>query len=322
MAGARHLAGFATASDGTRVYYEAHGLADGPGGTPLPAVLLVHGSGGHHAAWWQQVPALKGKYSIITLDLRGFGRSDTVTRDDGTVDSANTAADIVAVLRDPALRAVGIGPAALVGQSVGAAAALRAAMLLPESERDELVAGVVLAASLGGIDHPELAERVKADRAAADAIPVLDRLLTPGFRQADPAKTFLFRQLGTFNRAGMADLRHLNTDGPTPAEIEAANLPLGLLSGERDAVLSRATIETATALLPRAHVELVPGMPHSLYWEAPDAFNAALLRLLAKIFAERAAARVPAEDERQPAERSWLNRMLLPNGSRSPQSMP
>ncbi|MFT4084103.1 MAG: alpha/beta hydrolase [Nocardioides sp.] len=282
----KHLARFATAADGTRIYYEAHGLAAGPGDAPPPAVLLVHGSGGHHAAWWQQVPALRGSYSVITLDLRGFGRSDVVTRPDGTPETANTAEDILAVLRDPALRATGIGPAVLVGQSVGAAAALRAAMLLDEAERAELVAGVVLAASLGGISHPDLAERVKADRAAADAIPVLDRLLTPAFREADPAKTFLFRQFGTFNVAGMADLRHLNTDGPTVEELAAAELPLCLLSGELDAVLSKPTIETAAALLPGVHVELVPGAPHSMYWEAPDLFNAALRRFLTKVFVE------------------------------------
>ncbi len=31
--------------NGARLYYEVHG--SGPG------VLFVHGSGGHHAAWWQ-----------------------------------------------------------------------------------------------------------------------------------------------------------------------------------------------------------------------------------------------------------------------------
>jgi pimeloyl-ACP methyl ester carboxylesterase len=34
-------------------------------------VLFVHGSGGHHAAWWPQVAALSPSYSVITVDLRG-----------------------------------------------------------------------------------------------------------------------------------------------------------------------------------------------------------------------------------------------------------
>ena len=47
-----------------QIYYEVHGG---------PAVLFVHGSGGHHAAWWQQTPTAPDAYSVITLDLRGFG---------------------------------------------------------------------------------------------------------------------------------------------------------------------------------------------------------------------------------------------------------
>ncbi|MDQ4114907.1 MAG: alpha/beta hydrolase [Actinomycetota bacterium] len=282
----KHLARYATAVDETRIYYEAHGLAAGPGEGPPPAVVLVHGSGGHHAAWWQQVPALRGSYSVITLDLRGFGRSDAVTGTDGTVSSEGTADDILAVLRDPALRATGIGPAVLVGQSVGAAAALRAAMSLSPADRRELIAGVVLAASLGGIDDPALNERVRLDRAAADAIPVLDRLLTPAFRENEPALTFLFRQMGTFNVAGMADLRHLNSDGPTVSELKEADLPLCLLSGSLDAVLSPETIRTAAGVLPNTHVELVEDAPHSMYWEAPEQFNDALKRFLATVLTD------------------------------------
>ena len=54
-------------SGDARIYYEVHGAG--------PAVLLVHGSGGHHAAWWQQVAALSPDYTVITVDLRGFGNS-------------------------------------------------------------------------------------------------------------------------------------------------------------------------------------------------------------------------------------------------------
>ena len=52
-------------SGDAKIYYEVHGAG--------PAVLFVHGSGGHHAAWWQQVAALSSSYTVITVDLRGFG---------------------------------------------------------------------------------------------------------------------------------------------------------------------------------------------------------------------------------------------------------
>jgi pimeloyl-ACP methyl ester carboxylesterase len=252
---------------GARLYYEVHG--SGPG------VLFVHGSGGHHAAWWQQVPALRDDYTVITMDLRGFGCS----RWDGEHDSVAFPGDVIAVL-DAVAAAGGPDRAVLVGQSIGAAAALRAAL-----DRPDRAAGVVLAHSLGGLRHPELAELVKADRAAAVKLPVLDRLLTPEFRDRRPDLAFLFQQMGTFNTAKMADLRNLGSDGPTLEEVDAAPFPLLLLAGERDSVLSPATVRRAGEILGHARVEIVPGAPHSMYWETPSLFSDAVGRFLADVTA-------------------------------------
>lgn len=43
---ARHT-GFATARDGTRIYYEVAGAG--------AALVFVHGLGGNHAVWFQQL---------------------------------------------------------------------------------------------------------------------------------------------------------------------------------------------------------------------------------------------------------------------------
>ena len=254
-------------SDGVQVYYEVHG--SGPG------VLFVHGSGGHHAAWWQQVAALSPDYTVITVDLRGFGN----TRWEPDHDARAFPGDIIAVL-DAVAASGGPSRAVLAGQSIGAAAALRAAL-----QRPDRVSGVILAHSLGGLNDPELAALVKADRAVAEQLPVLDRLLTPAFRAERPEMAFLFRQMGTFNTAKMADLRNLNADGPTVAELSAAPFPVLLLAGEKDAVLSPATVRRAGELLGNARVEVVPGAPHSMYWETPALFNEAVIRFLKEVAA-------------------------------------
>lgn len=249
-------------SGDAKVYYETHG--SGPG------VLFVHGSGGHHAAWWQQVAALSPSFTVITVDLRGFGNS----RWESDHDARNFPGDIVAVL-DAVAASGGPSRAVLAGQSIGAAAALRAAL-----NRPDRAAGVILAHSLGGLQHSELTALVKADRAAAERLPVLDRLLTPGFRAEHPDLAFLFRQMGTFNTAKMQDLRNLNSDGPTAEELANAPFPVMLLAGEKDAVLSEATVRRAGELFPGTRVEVVKGAPHSMYWEMPRLFNDAVASFL------------------------------------------
>jgi pimeloyl-ACP methyl ester carboxylesterase len=249
---------------GVRIYYEVHGEG--------PTVVFIHGSGGHHAAWWQQVPTLSRAYSVITLDLRGFGKS---TSELDEFDSLAFPDDILAVLDD-----AGVERAVLVGQSIGASAALKVAMRDPER-----IAGVVLAHSLGGIDHAELAALVKADRAKAEQIPVLDRLMSKPFQTSQPELTFLFRQMGTFNAAKMADLRNLTAGGPTLEEVKDSGVPICFLTGENDAVLTPGTVRQAHELLPGSALDIVPGAPHSMYWEAPRLFNAALERFLQTVYA-------------------------------------
>ncbi len=244
-------------NNGTRIYYEVHGE-----GSPI---VFVHGSGGHHAAWWQQVVALRSAHTVVTLDLRGFGKSDS----DETYDSRNFPGDIVSVLEDADLT-----DAVLVGQSIGAAAALKAALRVPGRIR-----GVILAHSLGGIDAPEVTPLVKADRAEAEKLPVIDRLLTQRFRAEEEAKTFLFTQMGTFNTARMQDLRNLATDGPTVADIADAGIRIAFLAGEKDAVISPTTVTAAHELVAGSLLEIIPEAPHSMYWERPDLFNAAVSEL-------------------------------------------
>ncbi|MFE6485113.1 alpha/beta fold hydrolase [Streptomyces sp. NPDC057757] len=256
-------------SDGTSIYYERHGSG--------PTILFVHGSGGHHAAWWQQVAALREEFTVVTVDLRGFGKSDSSMAE---FDGQDFPGDVVAVLD-----AEDLTDAMLVGQSIGSVAALRAGLLRPER-----VGSVVLGHSLGGISHPELRELAAADRAEAVKLPVIDRLLTERFQRERPDLTFLFQQMGTFNVAKMADLRNLDTDGPSLADIEASGVKVAFLAGEKDAVLGVKTVTRAHELTAGSHLEIVPDAPHSMYWETPQRYNAAVARLRRTLTAQKEAA--------------------------------
>ncbi|MFE2884988.1 alpha/beta fold hydrolase [Streptomyces sp. NPDC059272] len=256
-------------SDGTSIYYERHGSG--------PAILFVHGSGGHHAAWWQQVAALREEFTVVTVDLRGFGKSDSSMTE---FDGQDFPGDVVAVLDQEDLTDV-----MLVGQSIGSVAALRAGLLRPER-----VGSVVLGHSLGGISHSELTELAAADRAEAVKLPVIDRLLTKRFQQERADLTFLFQQMGTFNVARMQDLRNLDTDGPSLGDIRNSGVRVAFLAGEKDAVLSVKTVTRAHELLPGSHLEIVPGAPHSMYWETPAEYNAAVAHLRRTLTAPKEAA--------------------------------
>jgi pimeloyl-ACP methyl ester carboxylesterase len=106
-----------------RVGYEVSG--DGP------LVVLVPGMGDLRSAYRFLAPALRdGGYRVACTDLRGHGDSDASFASYGDIE---TAGDIVALIEKLG------GPAVVVGNSMGAGAAVYAA-----AERPELIGGLVL----------------------------------------------------------------------------------------------------------------------------------------------------------------------------------
>ena len=58
--------------DGFRLYHEDTG-------GDAPTILFLHGAGGNHLSWWQQVPVFAEEYRCVTVDQRGFGQSPEVS---------------------------------------------------------------------------------------------------------------------------------------------------------------------------------------------------------------------------------------------------
>jgi pimeloyl-ACP methyl ester carboxylesterase len=114
--------------DGDPIHY----IDEGAG----PAVILVHGFGGHTYSFRYQIPALAGRHRVIAVDLLGFGYSGR----NSLADLSNTAqARRVVALMD----ALGIAKASLVGHSMGGAVVMRIAAGWPERvEKLVLVASV------------------------------------------------------------------------------------------------------------------------------------------------------------------------------------
>jgi pimeloyl-ACP methyl ester carboxylesterase len=103
---------------GAELFYELTG-SSGPG------IVLVHGGGCDHRDWWRQVEALSRDFRVLTLDLRGHGRSSGQL-DDCTIE--RWAADVNALIL-----ALGLGPATLVGHSLGSRIVAEAAWQAPKN---------------------------------------------------------------------------------------------------------------------------------------------------------------------------------------------
>ena len=240
---------------GFRLYYEDTG---GPG----PTVLFLHGAGGNHLSWWQQVPVFAEEYRCITLDQRGFGRSSEVSEQGPSA----LATDALALLDH-----LGVARAALVTQSMGGWAAAGAA--LRASDR---FWAIVMANTVGNLTHPEIAAlRQRLVAASPPRPPVLwHAALGPTFRKTEPVKSFLYASIAGLNAPLPPAFREAMQRLTTPVErYAAASVPTLFLTSDEDGLIWPELSEKVHSHVPGSEFVRVPGAGHSTYFERPDVWN-------------------------------------------------
>jgi pimeloyl-ACP methyl ester carboxylesterase len=254
-------------SDGEQIYYESFGKGD--------VVVLSHGLGGNHAIWYQQVPVLAQSYRVVTWDQRGFGRSTNAQNQS----SPKAAARDLAALLDH----LAVEKAHLVGQSMGGWAVMGFALAHPER-----VESLVLADTIGGIYTPAIEASFDAYiREAGQSPPPNELPITqhPAIGEqlgaADPAKAFLYSQIGSTTAPAPANMGLLlRTTAYDRAALERLTIPTLFIVGEHDPIFPPATIREAAGVLPNAAVVELPNAGHSPYFETPAAWNDAVLEFL------------------------------------------
>src|SRR5262249_46618571 len=173
--------------DGFRLYYED------TGGT-LPAILFLHGAGGNHLSWWQQVPVFAEEYRCITADQRGFGQSPDVPGGPGPAGLGTHAIallDHLGIAR-AAIVAPSVARAALLAQSMGGWAAVGAAVRAPER-----FWAIVLANTVGNLPNPDITavrQRLAASSPPRPAV-LWHAAIGPTFRKREPVRSFLYAQI-------------------------------------------------------------------------------------------------------------------------------
>jgi pimeloyl-ACP methyl ester carboxylesterase len=252
--------------NGIDLFYESHG--DGP------AVVFLHGRGGNHLSWWQQVPHFSRRYRCIAIDHREFGLSTEVDDGPGRKAFADDLHQLLDYLK--------IDRACLVGQSMGGFTAL--AFALREPDR---VSGLVLADTTGGIVSADIGSEMRKNLAALPADP-LARSLALDFPKRDPERTFLYSALGRLTqtiRESLEDLL-LGEDGPALAELSdwaVYKVPTLVIVGEKDVMVTPVVAHMVAAHLKGAKLEVIQGAGHSAYFEKPKEFNAVLDGFLATL---------------------------------------
>jgi pimeloyl-ACP methyl ester carboxylesterase len=237
----------------------------GGAGAPL---ILMHPFAGSLESWPTQQAAFAGAgFRVIAYSRRGVGATERTTS------PINHAEDLRRVLD-----ALGIQRAQFV--TVAGGATVVADFLISHPDR---VASAVLACSLISYQDPVL---LAARRAAAPAPspqgqrpPPAERELSKVYRDTNPEGTR--RWIEIQQRAQSAGLAPTaQTNEVTLEAIAATGVPILLIAGEYDHLLTPEMLDVIAARLPNAQPHLIRNAGHQAHWEQPDAFNALVLDFL------------------------------------------
>jgi 2-hydroxy-6-oxonona-2,4-dienedioate hydrolase len=262
-------------ADGVRTRFVEAGPPD------APAVLMLHGTGGHWETFAPNLGALSAHFRCIAIDMVGNGFS---AKPDHDYEIPVYLRQVLAVLD-----AFGVARTHVVGMSLGAWVAARLAIDAPERV-DRMIlmspAGLVATASNMARIRAERTRAVEqADWASISAVfehliaeernrlPDLVAVRQAIYRRADTRATI--ERLLVLQDADARD-RNLIPE----AEWARIAAPTLVVASGKDVSEYESTARRISELIPETEILEMPGVRHWPHFEDPEAFNPAAVRFL------------------------------------------
>jgi 3-oxoadipate enol-lactonase len=247
-----------------------HHTVDGPAGAP--ALLLSNSLGTTLAMWDQELAPLADRFRVIRYDLRGHGGSPVP---DGPYALDDLGADALALLD-----ALGIERAHVAGISLGGMVSMWLAIHAP-SRVDRLLPCCTSARLGPPEDWAQRAALVRRRGAQVVAPSVVERWLTPDYREAHPEAVARLREMVASTPAeGYAScctaIEHMDLTG----ELGTVRAPTLVIAGAEDPATPPEHGELIASLIPGARMEVLTPAAHLANAEQPEAFARLLLDFL------------------------------------------
>jgi pimeloyl-ACP methyl ester carboxylesterase len=225
--------------NGINLYYEIHGV-----GKPL---VFIHGNGGSMADIGEHMDYFSKRYTVITIDSRGQGKSID--------DNSELTYELMASDINELLEQLRIDSTFIWGQSDGAILAIIIAMNYP----DKVKKVVAFAANM-----------------VADTI----GLEVQGFRSIEKKAKYSLNKKEKQLNALM--WKHPNIP---VTRLQAIKADILVMSGDRDFIPLSHTIDIFKNI-PNSNLCIIPGATHGAAWEKPKLFQEIVTDFFEKQFAK------------------------------------
>lgn len=246
-------------------------------GQPL---LLLHGMNGNSKSWSHQLRAFSDAYRVVAWDAPGYGESDPVPPD----------VDAYAAQANHLLNYLKIDQAYVVGHSMGGVIAQRFCARNLERAKCLVLSGTHWgnAAPADAPLAPKYARRLQ-DLEKLSPKEYGEMRAQKMLSASLPREVFdLVAEIAAeTRREGLLNGGQMVEKTDNRPLLGSLNLPVLVLTGERDAVVTPQRSEAMMAYLPNARAVSLPGVGHAPYLEAPEAFNQEIQRFFEALVPER-----------------------------------
>lgn len=250
-------------SNGLKIWYEVNG--DGP------AMIFVHANPFDNTLWTYQIAHFSTWFRVISIDIRGYGRSDKPTTPFTLKDMCD---DIVAVMRDS-----GAERAILCGCSVGSSIALLLGL-----DHPDLFDAVIL---VGGNSSASTRYQQRVEGYTTDLssyhLTHMRLLVQPEFARSRLGSYLLNRYVERqprLNGNAIAQVFKAANSASATDRLGSMRPPTLVINGEFDH--SRPAGEETARLIPGAVHKVLPGTNHACCLEDPAGFDELVLDFLEK----------------------------------------
>lgn len=236
------------------LYYRQHGEG--------PDIVFLHGAGGNHLSWWQQVAEFSRDYRCTVFDARGWGRS----KGDRPAGRYVLGPDLVALMEH-----LGIEKAHVVAQSMGGRAVAGLSRLAPERVRSLVLCGTTAGATNDRVR--ELQDELRQRRGPGG---LREHALSEPFEAERPDLALLYRQINALNPPrpkGLLGRPPASYRGSMHELIGGLDVPVLFVVGEHDMITSPEMIREAQSLVRGSEYYEIAGAGHSAYFERAGEWN-------------------------------------------------
>jgi magnesium chelatase accessory protein len=239
-----------------------------------PHVLMVHGAGGASHSWGPVAGRLLDDVRLVVPDLPGQGLTESPPTERLSLD--DYARDLSGLLRE-----LQVEPRLVIAHSAGAAVATRLALdgaiaprlivaINPSFGPVRIPFPTTTRRLLGPlVRHPDVAALAAS---LARYTGVTDRLLRSTGSRVPEATRRVYRRLledAGHVRAVLTMMSNWDTRGLL-ADLPRLQVPVVLLSGDRDTWIRTSEVRSVAGRIPDASVEVLPGLGHLAHEEAPE----------------------------------------------------